>query len=619
VARKKTQKQKVTIPKKQQVPSVLWDVLIALGLVVANILIYWQLRSHEFITYDDDLYVTNNSVLQGGLSMNVLAWAFHSFHAANWHPLTWISHALDVQLFGLNAGGHHLTNMVLHCANSLLAFFVFKRLTGAKWRSALVAALFAVHPLHVESVAWVAERKDVLSTLFWLLTMWAYAWYVEDTRDLKRLLVVVLALALGLMAKPMLVTLPFALLLLDYWPLRRLEPDELRSSLVPLVKEKLPLFGLMLLAIVVTFIAQKRGGAVQTFQHLPLADRLSNAVVAYVSYVIALFWPQDLGVYYPLQSGGRPLWQVGGALLVLAAITALAIRSARSRPYMLFGWLWFLGTLVPVIGIVQVGGQSMADRYTYIPYFGLFVMIVWGAAELFENLKLPEAVSAIVASAVLLTLGFMSWKQAGYWQTSQELYEHTLSVTDNNIVMETKLGVLLGRKGDPREAEAHFAKALEVAPDFYDALFNMGAAFTAQGRFKEATDYYDRALQVRPGSVEALVRKSGAVAQQGKLADALPLLEEALRLDPNDADAHTNMGLVLLRLGRANEALPHLQQVTSLRPNSAEAVNNLGLAYLAQGNNSGARDAFERALQINPNFSPAQTNLKRAQSGSTSK
>jgi Flp pilus assembly protein TadD len=627
VARHRNNKQKVAVSRKQTAvrdSSVLPDVLIALALVAANVVIYWQLRTHEFITLDDDLYVVNNDVLHGGLSTRMLAWAFTSFRAANWHPLTWISHALDFQLFGLSAGGHHITNLVLHCVNSLLAFLVFKRLTRAMWCSALLAALFAVHPLHVESVAWVAERKDVLSTLFWLLTMWAYARYVDDIGDGKRMLVVAVTLALGLMAKPMLVTLPFALLLLDYWPLRRLEWEpgkplsQLKDALVPLVKEKLPLFGLVLLAIVITFIAQKRGGAVQTFERLSFGDRLGNALVAYLSYLLEVFWPLNLGVYYPLPINGRPLWQIGVALLVLAAISWLAIRSARSRPYMLFGWLWFLGTLVPVIGIIQVGAQSMADRYTYIPYFGLFVIIVWGIAERFVDLELPRTIRAVVAGAVLLSLGFLSWKQVGYWQNSNELFEHTLSVTENNVVMDTKLGVLLGRQGEHAEAQAHFEKALKVAPNFYNALFNMGATLAARGRFQESIEYYDKALKVRPGSTEVLVRKAGAFAEQGQFTEALPPLDEALRVDPNDADAHTNMGLVLLRLGRWDEALTHLKHVISLRPNSAEAVNNLGLAYLAQGNNAGARDAFARALQINPSFSPAQTNLKRAQSGATS-
>ena len=595
------------------------------GLLIAtNLIIYAQTIRHDFINLDDDVYVVGNRILHDGMSARMIQWAFTTFHAANWHPLTWISHALDFEMFGLWAGGHHLTNVLLHCVNSLLTFVVFHRLTNEMWRSAAVAALFAVHPLHVESVAWVAERKDVLSTMFWLLTMFFYALYVKDGEKRKWLWLTIVMLGLGLMAKSMLVTLPFALLLLDYWPLGRLkwQPSEgiakLRAEILPLVREKLPLFALAIAAAVVTFVAQKSGGAVQQLENLPSGNRISNTVAAYLSYLVAFFWPFNLGVYYPLQIGGRPPWQVVAALVVLTSISFFVWRTGRTRRYLLFGWLWFLGTLVPVIGLIQVGGQSMADRYTYVPYFGLFVIVVWGAAELFARLNLPTTAAGALIAAVLIVFTFTSWQQVKRWRDSKTLFEHTLAVTENNLLMEYKLGVVFGREGRPQDAEAHFAKALSIWPGFYEALLNMGVALTAQRRWEEAATFYDRALRVRPTSVEVLVNKASALAQQGKFDNALPVLEQALRIDPNNADAHTNLGLVFLRQGKAAEAMPHLEQATVLNPNSAEAHNNLGLALLMQRNNAAAIQAFQRALSINPNYATAQANLRRAQAGAGS-
>ena len=363
------------------------ELFIAFGLVAVTLTVYAQVMSHQFIILDDNRYIRENPIVNQGLTLTGIAWAFTTFHAANWHPLTWLSHMLDSQIFGLNAGGHLLINALIHASNTLLLFLFLRRVTGAQWRSAVVAALFALHPLHVESVAWAAERKDTLSTFFGLLTLVAYARYVETT-SWKRYALVAVALALGLMAKPMLVTWPFVLLLLDYWPLRRFQwqrgtgTEGFIRALVPLIREKLPLFCLVVASMAITFIAQSHGGAVSTLANVPVSLRLSNAIVSYAKYLFLTVWPSDLAAYYPLPRTGAPVWQLACAIVLLAVITALALCQARERPYLLMGWLWFVGTLVPVIGLVQVGSAAMADRYYYVPSIGLFVAFVFGLSDL---------------------------------------------------------------------------------------------------------------------------------------------------------------------------------------------------------------------------------------------
>lgn len=602
------------------IPGDRWrELLVCLALVVVNASIYWQVSSHQFIDLDDDVYVSKNPMVQAGLSLTGVQWAFTTFHAANWHPLTWLSHMLDVQIFGLQPGGAHLTNLWLHMLSSVLAFLMFRRTTGALWRSAMVAALFAVHPLHVESVAWLAERKDVLSTVFWLLTMWAYVRSTQTAAKRRWPARVFLFMALGLMAKPMLVTVPFVLLLMDYWPLGRLRWKSsdgfgrLLPSALPLVKEKLPLFVLSMASGVVTFIAQQSGGAVQQLQNVPLSYRLPNAAIACASYLVSLFWPRNLAVYYPFPPAGHPLWLGLAALLLLAGVSAFVWRFAGGASYLVAGWLWYLGTLVPVIGLIQVGGQAMADRYTYVPYFGVFVMIVWGASDLLARFRVQRPAVTGLVLTVLIVLSLLSWRQVWLWRDSTTLFEHALSVTRDNAVIEYDLGIALGQQGRSGEAAAHFAEAVRVWPEFNDALFNMGVALAAQGRLDEALSYYARALKVRPDSAKVQLNIGSTLAQQGKLDESLPYLNEALRLEPDSAQAHTNVGLILLRQGRAQEALSHLQRAVQLDPHSPEAENNLGLALLVEGKGRDAEEHFSSALRLNPGYAAARDNLRRAQ------
>src|SRR6478672_803626 len=429
------------------------DLLILLGLAVVTFALYAQVIGHQFITLDDPTYIQENPMVNRGVTLAGLAWAFTTFHAANWHPLTWISHMIDCQLFGMNAGHQLLVNALIHVANTLLVFWFLLRTTHARWSSALVAALFALHPLHVESVAWASERKDTLSTFFGLLSLIAYVRYAERP-SISRYIWVAIMLALGLSAKPMLVTWPFVMLLLDYWPLRRLADPmakkhrrgashkEAATGVAWLVWEKLPLFALVAASAMITFIAQSHGGAVRTLAHAPFAVRMPNAVVSYAKYLLLTFWPNDLAVYYPF--AGIPTWQIIGAAFLLIGITAFCVSQRRIRPYLMVGWLWFLGTLVPVIGIVQVGGQIMADRYFYIPSIGLLMALVFGLADIAKSWRVAPLLSAGAAAAVLLILVTLTNAQIQRWHDSFTLFEHTLAVTPPNLRIEHNLGVALG-------------------------------------------------------------------------------------------------------------------------------------------------------------------------------
>lgn len=466
------------------------NIFIGIILVVITLAVFGQVINHEFTTYDDDVYVTENPVVQYGLSRVGLMWAATQFHASNWHPLTWLSHMTDVELFGLDAGKHHATSLLFHTANAILLFLVLVKLTGLPWRSGFVAALFAIHPLHVESVAWVAERKDVLSAFFMFLTTLAYMRYAERP-DTRRQLVVMVLFGLGLMAKPMLVTLPLVLLLLDFWPLRRLRESkspEDRIRLFDLFWEKLPLFGMSAMSCMLTMKAQTAGGAVTSVEFLPLSIRLSNAVVAYMGYILKMFWPVNLAMMYPHPEANIPGWQIIGSAASLLIISLLAAVYAKRRPYLAVGWLWFVITLIPVIGLVQVGDQAMADRYTYIPLIGLFIMAAWGLPELLGKRAKYLAVPAVVALALLMA---GARTQAGYWSDSRTLYEHALRVTSNNYVAHVKLGVILARDGQHEQAIRQYEKALEIRPDGIQALNNLAVMYYEIGEYQRAWEYVD--------------------------------------------------------------------------------------------------------------------------------
>ena len=488
-------------------------ILISLVLILLTTAAYGPIWRNDFINYDDNVYVTGNDHVKAGLSPKGIAWAFTSTEALNWHPLTWISLQLDYQLYGLRAWGFHLTNLLLHTANSLLLFGVLQQMTGAVWRSALVAALFALHPLHVESVAWIAERKDVLSTLFWMLTLAAYLRYVRRPSVLRYLLVM-LTLALGLMAKAMLVTLPCVLLLLDYWPLGRFQrnndetpmtndegspkPQDRGPSSFGLwhyfvirrwsfvIWEKVPLFVLAAACSAMVIFAQQRGGALESLEQLSLSSRVSNALVSSVQYIVKMFWPSGLAPFYPHPRESLSWWQAAGAGLLLISISALALRLAGRRAYLIVGWLWYLGTLAPVIGIVQVGEQAMADRYTYVPLIGLFILLVWAIADLAAPWPALKVMLLPTTAGALLICLVLTWLQVRIWHDSRSLWEHTLRVTAGNYVAENNLGFTFLQEGNMPEAERHFRQAVRIKPDYARAYSSLGLALDKQEKIPEA-------------------------------------------------------------------------------------------------------------------------------------
>ncbi|PYJ28848.1 MAG: hypothetical protein DME89_05280 [Verrucomicrobia bacterium] len=596
------------------------DLLILLGLAVMTFAIYAQVIGHQFITLDDDAYIRENAMVNRGVTLAGVAWAFTTFDQGNWHPLTWIAHMIDSQLFGMNAGGHLVVNALINVANTLLVFWFLFRTTHARWPSALVAALFALHPLHVESVAWAAERKDTLSTFFGLLSLIAYARYAE-ARSNSRYAWTAITLALGLLAKPMLVTWPFVMLLLDYWPLRRFDltsRKDVATKLWPLLREKLPLFATVAASAVITTLAQSHGGAVRTFQEFPIALRVVNAVVSYAKYLLLTFWPNDLAVYYPYTTAGTPAWQIICAAFLLIGITALCFFQRKSRPYLVVGWLWFLGTLVPVIGIVQVGGQTMADRYFYIPSIGLFIVIAFGLADFARSWRVAPSVRTGIAVAVLLILATLTNAQIHRWTDSFTLFKHTLAVTPPNLIIENNLGSALSRSGLHDEAAAHFEKALQIMPAhyeplLYDALLNMGISRFYQNRLPEAIEYCQSALRLRPDAPKAHDLLGMALAMQGHGEAALDEIRHAAELAPNDADIQKDLGVTLARLGRIPESIDHFHEALRLNPYNASAHNNLGLSLLQSGKPGESIPEFEAALRLNPELQGAADNLRRAQ------
>jgi Flp pilus assembly protein TadD len=563
--------------------------LVALVLVAATLLLYWPVGRCGFV-YDDLTFILGEPRLKQGVGLAGISWAFTAVHAANWYPLTLISHLLDVQLFGLLPRGPHLVNLLLHAANTLLLFLVLRGTTGATARSGLVAALFAVHPLHVESVAWVSERKDVLSALFWLLAMLAYACYARRPR-LPRYLLVCLFLSLGLLSKPMVVTLPFALLLFDFWPLGRVNPRRclpesapsgLRAAgLLRLALEKLPLLALAAASGIVTFLAQRHGGAVASMAQYPLPLRLGNAVVAYGRYLLKTVWPGALEVFYPYPLHGVPAWQILLAGSALAVLSAACVRAARRAPYLFTGWFWFVGTLVPVIGLVQVGSQAMADRYTYVPHIGLFVAVVWGASALAGRGPGRRMIAAAVAVVVVMALSVVARQQLAVWTTNKALFAHAVRIDPGNWVAQTELGLILAEEGKIGEGIRHYAAALLANPGSAYAHFNLGVALGTLGRDAEAETHY----------------------------------RQALALPPALAEAHHNLGVILLRRGRTGEALSHFSAAVNTKPELADAHFALGTIFLDQGSAGAAVDHFRRAALLRPGNAEYRNSLERALTG----
>ena len=585
------------------------DLLLAVLLATSVLVAYAGVRQHDFVNFDDPEYVVQNRHVTSGLTFANVAWSLTAVHSANWHPLTWMSHMLDCSLHGLDPGGHHVTNVLLHALATVLLFFALRTMTGAPGRSAFVAALFALHPRNVESVAWISERKDVLSAVFWTGAMWAHAAYAQRS-TLPRYLAVALLLGLGLLAKPMVVTLPAALLLLDLWPLRRVRlagiGDDATTDVrtpaplaVPaVVREYAPLFAIALAAAIVTFLAQRSSGAVATLTALPLGFRLQNAVVTYAGYLWSLLWPTQLAVFYPYRT--LPVAEVSAALALLVALSVLAWRTRRTRPYLLVGWLWYLGTLVPVIGIVKAGDQAMADRFTYLPAIGIFLAATWAIADAAS--RDPRTRRALVPAAVLVAIACLltTRRQVEHWRDSVTLFRHALAVTSRNHLAELNLAAALVERGDVAAGLEHARAAQALRPDDVKVLATLGTALARSGHGDEAESAYRRALQSDPDSVLAWLGMAVLHAERQQWADAERAYAEVLRREPEHAKAHAGLGFVLSAQARHADAIVQYRAAIVADEKLLQAYNGLALALEATGQTDEALRVLESALQHAP-------------------
>jgi len=569
------------------------DLLIYLFLVISVLVVYWQVNNYEFVGFDDDVFIIENTRVQNGLTLESIRWAFSYDNMTYWHPLTWLSYMLDIQLYGMNPGAHHMTNVLLHIVNSILLFIVFNKMTGALWKSAVVASFFALHPLNVESVAWVVERKNVLSTLFWMLTLFTYACYVERS-NIYRYLLTLSVFVFGLMAKPMLVTLPFVLLILDLWPLKRFHFQQFldnhqkparipkikrlkESNSLPLILEKIPFLIFSGISVYLSILSTRHRGLVISLDEVSIYHRITNALVSYVSYIGKMIWPRDLAVFYPFPETVQ-LWKAAVAFVLLTGVSILVIRLLKKRPYLGVGWLWYLGTLLPVIGLVQAGlWPAMADRFAYVPLIGLFVGIAWGIPDLAAGWRYKLKGLGTITAAVLIILMTTSWLQARNWKNSVMLFKHAVGVTDNNYVMHDNLGFALTARGRPDEAINNYKEAIRINPDFEQANINLGIALLAQGKFDECIDYYQEVLRAKPGY----------------------------------AGVHHNLGIVLLRKGKLDNGVVHLREAIRLKPDYAEAYNSLGVAMVTKGEIEAGIRIFRKAFQIKPGYLQPKINLNK--------
>jgi len=591
------------------------EFLLCLLLIAVTLLLYVPLNQNKFINYDDPGYVTSNARVQRGLNLKNVVWAFQTTSLANWHPLTWIFHQLNCQFFGLNPAGHHLTSLFLHVTNVVVLFLLLHRGTGALWRSALVSALFALHPLNVESVAWVAELKNVLSTLFWLLTLWAYGWYALNP-NWKRYLAVVVGFALGLMSKPMLVTLPFVLLLLDYWPLQRMrlglsqDTNPQSKGVVPLVLEKIPLILLSAASSFITILAQRSGGALVSASLIPMRARITNALFAYADYIVKTFWPQKLAVFYPFPPHGYPWWQLAPAALFIAVVTAIVVK-ARSRRYLLVCWFWYLGTLVPVIGLVQVGRQSMADRYIYIPLIAIFLMIVWSAAEWATGRRFVEHALTVTAICVLFALSLVAHHQLLQWHDDFTLFNYILKNSPQNPVAHDNLGAALGNIGDSDEAFKHFRISEAINPQDAEAHYNLGLYYLQKGKLEQAIPEYGLCLywtDRQDLAAKARFDLGLAFSQKGQIEQAKANYRAAIKLDPEKPQPYVNLGVILYSEKKSDEAMGLFTQALQV---GQDAFAYFWMGKILQDKNKlpEALKAYRAALKVSPNLVAAQSNI----------
>lgn len=581
------------------------SILISLVLALVTFVVFYQVHSFKFVNYDDNVYVYENPHIQEGLTPESIKWAFATGYANFWHPLTWLSHMLDWQLFGANPAGHHLTALFFHIANTLLLFIVLNKMTQAPWQSAFVAALFALHPLHVESVAWVTERKDVLSIFFWLLTMWAYVRYVNRPKAVNYLLIV-LFFTLGMMAKPMLVTLPFVLMLLDYWPLNRFQNSQF--SILNSIIEKIPLLLITIASSIIVFITQRAGGALTSSVAVPLKFRIINAIISYVTYIGKMFWPSRLSVFYPYLPSKLTLWSAAVPLLLLLAISVIVLLLAKRHGYLVTGWFWYLGTLVPVIGLIQIGSFSFADRFTYITLTGLFIIIAWGVGELSEKWPYRKFILWPASLAVLSALAICSYLQTGYWKDSITLYQHALKVTENNSLAHINIALPLFEQGRIDEAIQNMTQAVRIAPKSRQALNALGIYLYKADRIGEAADCFQKVLEIDPTYAEAHFNIACVLADKGDYAEAVKHFRIALKTNDTPL-AHRKLGLALLKLGMFEEAIAEYRKALSSMSGDPDVLNELGYALDHSGKSGEAIDLYNKAIRIAPDNINIHLNL----------
>jgi Flp pilus assembly protein TadD len=594
-------------------------ITICITLLAFIAIVYGPLAGYDFVNIDDDLYTYKNKIVKDGLTSHGIAWALQTVYNANWLPLTWISYMIDVELFGTGPSGHHVVNVLLHAASVVLLFLVLRAMTTTVWPSAVVAALFAVHPLHVESVAWISERKDVLSAFFWMVTLCAYCFYVRKP-GAARYSGIVAAFVLGLMSKAMLVTLPFVLLLLDYWPLRRIQTrfsavteTNVTNALLPvrrLILEKLPLLGISIVVATITFHAQANDGAVGTLESFPIWTRIANAAVAYVSYLGKMLCPAKLAIFYP-HPGAPPVWLAVGAVIILAAISLAVFMTARRHPYGIVGWLWYLGTLFPVSGLFQVGNQSMADRYTYLPLIGIYIVVAWTAVEIAVRRPFAAKILAAGGGVAILALSVTASQQVKHWRNTETLMQHALAVTEGNWLAHNNLGNWYLRSKRFEEAQKHYAQALQVKPDYGLGLSNMGLALYEQGEYEEAIASLKKALNVQPDALQFHANIAAAYSRNSQFDEAIAHYNRVLEMHPDNAWAHHDIANVYSSIGDTAQALVHHREAVRISPNYAEAHNGIGKCQESLGRHDEALGAYREALRIWPDYTEAENNHEK--------
>jgi len=623
--------------------------LVCAALAILTTVTYWSLKDCSFIDLDDFLYVYENSYVQSGLNANSIAHAFSAELVkltGNWHPVTWLSLMLDSQIFGPTPSGYHLVNLLFHVMSALLLFLVVHRMTKEVWPSAFIAALFAIHPIHVESVAWISERKDVLSAFFWMLTMGAYISYVKQPGRRKYFYILVF-FVLGLMAKPMLVTLPFVFLLLDFWPLRRFQermpdpniradgykypmahkqkPNQAKtaaetwdhgkpahsgfqwSAIYPLLREKAPLFALAIISSIVAVIAQKKGSALSSMEALSLGVRIGNAFISYVTYIWKTIWPANLAVFYP-QSGALSRWQLWGSAFLIVGITVVAIWKAKKIPYLTTGWLWYTGTLIPVIGLLQVGSQAMADRYTYIPLIGLFIIAAWGIPDLLKTRKHGKEIYWALSALGIVCLSCIAWRQAGFWRDSLTLFDHTLKVTDHNWLIYNNRGSIHNHLGDYPQAVEDLSRAIGIKPNYAESYYNRGTAYSGLGDYRQAIEDYNRTIDFKHGTAEVYVGRGVAYKGLGDYRRAIDDFSQAIKISPGYAEAYGNRGNTYNSLGDYRQAVMDYSEAIRLQPDSEASYYNRGTLYAMLGQNHLAIEDLDKAIRLNPGDVRAYSN-----------